>query len=73
MPEIVNGAGEDQWEHRAALLAQGGQSSPAANSKKVEELSLDDGEPKRSHSVVSSVDTDVSIHRISDVDLRSRY
>lgn len=63
MPEIVNGAGEEQWEHRAALLVQGGQLSPVANSGKTGELPLDGGARKRSQSVVSTVDTDASIHQ----------
>ncbi|KAL0640373.1 hypothetical protein Q9L58_000655 [Maublancomyces gigas] len=62
LPEIFKGAGEDQWEHRAALLAQGGQPKPKANPGKIEEFAMDDNGVKRSPSVspsvVSSVDTD---------------
>lgn len=60
LPEIVKGAGEEQWEHRAALLAQGGQES-----------TMDGKGRKRSPSVspsaVSNVDSDVSVHRASDI------
>jgi len=53
MPELDNRASEDQWEHRAALLAQGGRSSPVGN---LEEFPPDDDRHRRSQSVVSSLD-----------------
>ncbi|KAH0608114.1 uncharacterized protein H6S33_002166 [Morchella sextelata] len=63
LPSLEKGAGEDQWEHRAALLASGGQPSSVNG---VGHLgghlgAEDSGGRKRSTSVVSTVDTDDNI------------
>lgn len=54
-------------------MAQGGQPNSIANPGKVEEFSTDGNGRKRSlsvsPSVVSSVDTDVSTHRTSSLDI----
>lgn len=53
-------------------MAQGGQPKPKPNPGKMEEFAMDGNGAKRSPSVspsvVSSVDTDVSAHRTSDID-----
>lgn len=54
-------------------MAQGGQPKPKANPEKIEEFAMDGNGAKKSSSVspsvVSSVDTDVSTHRTSNIDI----